>query len=180
MSADPAPADRRGSGGAILPHLRAARETDVSAIAEIYNEAVRTTVATFDTEPRSPEAQQEWLRHHGPLHPVLVAEHHGEVVGWASLSAWSDRPAYDGTAEVSFYVRSEYRGRGIGRALLTSLIAAADGLGLHALLARIADGNAVSVHLHEALGFRRVGVMKEVGFKFDRWIDVHLLERTVP
>ena len=150
------------------------------ALAEIYNEAVLTTVATFDTEPRSLEAQREWLLHHGPRYPVLVAELRGEVVGWASLSRWSDRKAYDGTAEVSFYVRSDHRGRGIGRSLLAANVATADRLGRHVLLARIADGNAVSVHLHEGFGFRPVGVMKEVGFKFGRWVDVHLLERTSP
>ena len=162
------------------PAVRSARVEDVPALAGIYNEAVLTTVATFDTEPRSLEAQRQWLEHHDARHPVLVAELQGEVVGWASLTAWSDRRAYDGTAEVSVYVRSDHRGRRIGRTLLTSLVATADGLGLHVLLARIADGNAVSVHLHRALGFRSVGVMREVGFKFERWIDVHLLERMAP
>jgi len=160
--------------------VQAAREEDVPAIAGIYNEAVLTTVATFDTEPRSLEAQREWLRVHDARHPALVAELRGEVVGWASLSPWSDRKAYDGTAEVSVYVRSDQRGRGIGRELLTALVAAADALDLHVLLARIADGNAVSVHLHESVGFRPVGVMTQVGFKFSRWIDVHLLERRAP
>lgn len=162
------------------PALRRARVEDVSALAAIYNEAVLTTVATFDTEPRSLEAQGEWLRHHDHRHPVLVAELRGEVVGWASLSPWSDRRAYDGTAEVSFYVRSDHRGRGIGRILLTSLVTSADELGLHVLLARIADENAVSVHLHKTLGFQSVGVMREVGLKFGRWIDVHLFERKTP
>jgi L-amino acid N-acyltransferase len=178
----PDPAPRPGHGSSVVGgvRLRVARVADVPALAGIYNEAVLTTVATFDTEPRTLEAQGEWLGHHDSTHPVFVAEMEGEVVGWASLSAWSDRRAYDGTAEVSFYVRSDYRGRGIGRTLLTSLVESADRLGVHALLARIADGNAVSVHLHEALGFRTIGVMKEVGFKFGRWIDVHLLERMGP
>ncbi|MGA8276248.1 MAG: N-acetyltransferase family protein [Thermoplasmata archaeon] len=180
MTPDRAPGDAGSEVGLDPPTLRAAREEDIPAMAAIYNEAVLTTVATFDTEPRSLEAQREWLRDHDPGHPVLVAELRGRVLGWASLSSWSDRRAYDGTAEVSFYVRSDVRGRGVGRALLTSLIARADELARHVLLARIADGNAVSVHLHEALGFQRVGVMKEVGFKFGRWIDVHLFERMGP
>jgi len=160
--------------------FRPAREADTPALAGIYNEAVLTTVATFDTEPRTLEGQRDWLRHHDARHPVIVAESEGEVVGWASLSPWSDRRAYDGTAEVSFYVRSDQRGRGFGRALLTSLVATADELELHVLLARIADGNSVSIHLHERPGFRRVGVMREVGFKFARWIDVHLMQRMAP
>lgn len=160
--------------------VRPARDLDVPALATIYNEAVRTTVATFDTEPRSVEAQRVWLQQHGPRHPVLVVEEEGHVVGWASLSPWSDRRAYDGTAEVSFYVRSDRQGRGFGRALLAANVAGADDLGYHVLLARVADGNAVSIHLHAAMGFRPAGVMREVGYKFGRWIDVHLLERLRP
>lgn len=180
MNEHPPPRDDAIRDASAVPTLRSAREEDVPALAGIYNEAVLTTVATFDTQPRSLEAQREWLRLHNPAHPVFVAEVRGEVVGWASLSRWSDRRAYDCTAEVSFYVRSDHRGRGIGRALLVALITRSDERGVHALLARIADGNAVSVHLHEALGFRPVGVMREVGFKFGRWIDVHLLERMHP
>ncbi len=163
--------------GASSLRLRGATAEDAPGMVRIYNEAVRSTTATFDTDPRSEASQREWLRHHGPRHPVLVAEVADDVVGWASLTAWSDRRAYDGTAEVSFYVRSDYRGRGVGRRLLAANVAGADALGYHVLLARIADDNAVSVHLHEAVGFRRVGVMHQVGFKFDRWIDVHLFER---
>ncbi len=177
--------DRIPSGAALgvdpaPPRLREARAEDVPALAEIYNEAVRTTVATFDTEPRSLEAEREWLGLHDAHHPVLVAELSARVIGWASLSPWSDRRAYDSTAEVSFYVRSDHQGRGIGRTLLVALVQRADALRIHALLARIADGNAVSIHLHESLGFRPVGVMKEVGFKFGRRIDVHLFQRMGP
>jgi L-amino acid N-acyltransferase len=160
--------------------LRLAQETDNPAIAEIYNDAVRTTVATFDTEPRSEEAQRHWLAHHDRRHPVLVAVAEGSVVGWASLSPWSDRRAYDATAEVSFYLRAEHRGHGIGRRLLTELVARSQEAELHVLLARIAQPNPVSVHLHEALGFRQVGAMHQVGRKFERWIDVHLFERLLP
>jgi phosphinothricin acetyltransferase len=160
--------------------LRPAADGDAATIAEIYNEAVRTTVATFDTEPRTLDAQRAWLHEHDRRHPVVVAEVSGQVVGWASLSPWSDRRAYEGTAEVSFYVRSEDRGRGIGRQLLEEVVGAGQRLGFHVLLSRIADGNAVSVHLHEMSGFHTVGVMREVGFKFGRWIDVHLMERLLP
>jgi L-amino acid N-acyltransferase len=178
--ADPPTSVGRPGTRSRTPTFRSARTEDVPALAAIYNEAVLTTVATFDTEPRSLPVQREWLLHHGPSHPVLVAELDEEVVGWASLSPWSDRRAYDSTAEVSFYVRSDHRGRGIGRALLVSLVEGADARGMHALLARIADGNEVSVHLHEAVGFRRIGIMEQVGFKFGRWVDVHVLERIAP
>ncbi len=160
----------------VLP-IRRATEADCPSIAEIYNDAVRTTTATFDTEPRSVQDQVDWLRGHDVRHLVLVAEDRGTVVGWASLSPWSDRRAYADTAEVSVYVRPASRGQGIGRHLLAALVAGGEREGLHVLLARIADGNAVSRHLHEALGFRSVGVMHEVGHKFGRRIDVELYER---
>jgi phosphinothricin acetyltransferase len=157
--------------------VRPAIASDVPAITEIYNEAVRTTTGTFDTEPRSLTDRMEWFRSHDARHPVLAAESVGRVVGWGSLSAWSDRRAYDGTGEVSVYVGESDRGRGVGRHLLQALVQSATELGFRTLLARIAAGNEVSLHLHSALGFRSVGVMREVGTKFGRRLDVHLLQR---
>ncbi|MCI4343010.1 MAG: N-acetyltransferase family protein [Thermoplasmata archaeon] len=164
----------------MIVKIRRATAADNPAIAAIYNDAVRTGIATFDTEPRSPAGQRQWLARHDRRHPVLVAVVKGRVVGWASLSPWSDRKAYDGTAEVSFYLQAEHRGHGIGRKLLTELVARSKPAGLHVLLARIAQPNVVSVHLHESLGFERIGEMREVGRKFNQWIDVHLFERMVP
>lgn len=157
--------------------LRPATPDDAGAIAEIYNEAVARSVATFDTAPRSIERQRLWLEEHAPPWVALVATESGAVVGWASLSPWSDRPAYSRTAEVSVYVASGTRGRGVGTALLTALVAEGGRAGFHTLLARIADRNPASLRLHRALGFVPVGEMREVGRKFDRWIDVTLLQR---
>ena len=156
--------------------VRPATERDVDPIARIYNEAVRNTVSTFDTEPRTHEAQAEFLRHHDSRHPVIVAEIDGNVVGWGSLSQWSDRKAYEWTAEVSVYIDEHWRGKGIGRRILGDLISAGRKGGFHTLLARIADGNETSLHLHHGAGFQDVGVMRQVGFKFERWVDVHLLQ----
>src|SRR3954465_14725432 len=97
--------------------IRHAVLADAAAIAVIYNEAILTTTATFDTEPKSVDERTQWLKSHDERHPVLVAVVDGRVVGWASLSSWSDRCAYADTAETSFYVHSTYRGRGIGRRL---------------------------------------------------------------
>lgn len=155
---------------------RPASLDDAAAIAAIYNDAVLHTTATFDTEPRSLEAQRAWLREHEGRYPVLVAEEGGAVVGWASLSEYSSRCAYRETAENSVYVAAGARGRGVGRALMEALIAESRRGGFHTLLARIAEGNPASVKLHEALGFRTIGVMKEVGFKFGRRIDVAMLQ----
>jgi L-amino acid N-acyltransferase len=160
--------------------LRPAALGDAEAIRSIYNDAVRTTTATFDTEPRGPVAQRRWMAAHAPPYSVLVAERDGRVVGWASLSAWSDRRAYDATAEVSEYVAAAERGHGIGRAMLGRLLRDADRRGFHSMIARIADGNRASLRLHRAFGFRRIGVMREVGLKFGRRIDVHLLQRMAP
>lgn len=160
--------------------VRPATIDDAPAIAAIYNEAVATTVATFDTEPRSLDAQRAWLREHTAPWAVWVAEESTSVVGWASLSRWSERKAYDSTAEVSVYVAAERRGQGWGGKLLDRLVLESDAAGFHTLLARVADPNPVSLRLHRQRGFVPVGVMREVGRKFDRWIDVRLLERLGP
>lgn len=171
------------SGRGRLPRglrLRAAAIDDSEAILAIYNDAIATTTATFDTEPRTRTAQRSWMAAHAPPYSVLVAERDGEVVGWASLSAWSERRAYAGTSEASEYVAAPYRGRGIGRAMLARLLREADRGGFHTVIARVADGNRASLRLHRAFGFRRIGVMREVGLKFGRQIDVHLLQRMAP
>lgn len=157
--------------------IRRARVGDSEPIREIYNEAVATTAATFDTEPRTPDAQARWLAEHCRPYGILVAERAGRIEGWASLSRWSERRAYAATAEDSVYVRSACRGAGVGRRLLTRLVDEGARSGFHTLLARIADGNAPSRHLHTELGFERVGVMREVGEKFGRRIDVELFQR---
>src|SRR5437868_11136734 len=101
-----------------MVHYRSATDADQQAIMEIYNEAVLNTTATFDTDQRTIEKQMEWFRKHKKNHPVFVAEKEKQVVGWASLSPWSDRCAYDTTVEVSVYVHKGFRGKGIGKKLL--------------------------------------------------------------
>jgi phosphinothricin acetyltransferase len=150
--------------------------TDLEAITEIYNEAVRTTTATFDTEPKTLEERRGWFKSHGERHPILVAEFDGRVVGWGCLTKWSDRPAYDETAETSFYVKEEHRGKGIGRKLKQATIDKARQLGFHSLIARVAEGSEESLHLNETFGFHRVGTLTEVGRKFDQLLDVHILQ----
>jgi len=157
--------------------IRRAEPADAEVIAEIYNEAILTTTATFDTEPKSIEERAQWLQSHDDRHPVLVGVIDGQVVGWASLTAWSDRAAYDDTAETSFYVHSTQRGRGIGRTLKEAIIEEARRLGYHTLIARVAEGSADSLHLNVKAGFVHVGTLKEVGRKFGRLLDVHLLQK---
>jgi L-amino acid N-acyltransferase YncA len=157
--------------------IRSARLSDLPAITEIYNEAIRTTTATFDTKPKTEAEQIAWFKEHDSRHPILVADLDGSVVGWTSLSKWSDRCAYADTAEVSTYVKEGFRGKGIGRKLKKAIDVEARRLGFHAVVARITEGNEVSIHLNEAFGFQHVGVMKEVGYKFGRRLDVYLMQK---
>jgi L-amino acid N-acyltransferase YncA len=157
--------------------IRRAQLSDAKSIADIYNEAILTTTATFDTETKTPEERTEWLKSHDERHPTLVAEIDGSVVGWASLTLWSDRPAYADTAESSFYVHSTHRGRGIGRKLKEAIIEEARRLGYHTLIARITAGSTESMHLNESTGYVRVGTLKEVGRKFGKLLDVHILQK---
>ena len=157
--------------------IRPATENDIHAITEIYNEAILSTTATFDTEPKTMENRLDWFKGHDEAHPVIVGEINGEVIGWASLSKWSDRCAYDSTAEVSLYVHQDHRNKGIGKRLLEVLTLQGEEKGLHTLIARITEGNEKSIYLHERLGFELVGTLKEVGRKFDRLLDVHMLQK---
>jgi L-amino acid N-acyltransferase len=157
--------------------IRRAGKDDIPAITAIYNEAIRTTTATFDTEEKTLVEQEAWFRDHGRKNPVMVAEHEGRIVAWASLSKWSDRCAYKDTAEVSLYVAEDQRGKGIGTELLRRVLAEGERSGLHSVIARITQDNDVSLRLHASLGFVPIGVMHEVGEKFGRRLDVHLMEK---
>jgi phosphinothricin acetyltransferase len=156
--------------------IRPAILDDLEPIREIYNDAILNTVATFDTVVKSPEDMKRWFGDHVPRYPVLAAEQDKRAVGWASLSRWSDRPAYDGTAEVSVYVAEACWGRHVGRALMEALIKAGRERGFHTLVSRIVQGSDVSIHLHESLGFVHVGVLREAGRKFGRLLDVTIMQ----
>lgn len=158
-------------------NIRKATAKDLDAITDIYNEAVRNTTATFDVQPKTAEEQKEWFEEHDAKHPLLVAEQVERVVGWASLSRWSDRCAYSDTAEVSLYVKEEYRGKGIGKTLLKALVNEGESAGLHTVVARISEGNDISLHLFESEGFEQVGIMREVGRKFGKLLDVYMLQK---
>jgi phosphinothricin acetyltransferase len=156
--------------------IRQAALRDLDAITAIYNDAIVRTTATFDIEPKNSEQQTAWFNEHDSKYKILVAEVDTEIIGWASLSRWSDRCAYADTAECSVYVQEDKRNRGTGRKLLDALVDEARESGLHTLIARIAEGNGASIHLCELAGFRHIGTMKEVGRKFGRRLDVHLMQ----
>lgn len=160
-----------------LVMIRRGSLADVPAITEIYNEAILTTVATFDIEPKTLEERTKWFLDHDERHPVLVAVVDGKVVGWASLTRWSDRRAYDDTAETTFYVSSRHRGQGIGRKLKEAIIEEARRLKFHTLIARITETSRESIHLNEEAGFVHVGTLKEVGKKFGKVLSVHIMQK---
>ncbi len=152
--------------------IRDARLTDAAAILDIYNHEVLHGSATFDVEPRSLDQQQRWLTERSGGHVVLVAEIDGHLAGFGSLSAFKQRAAYRTTVENSVYVAAEHQRQGVGRDVLAELIVRARLHGFHSVIARIAGSNAGSVALHQAAGFRVVGVEREIGRKFGRWLDL--------
>ena len=162
--------------------IRAAEEKDLPDILVIYNEAVLNTTASYDYEPRSLENRRIWFEDHRKINfPILIAESPDEgIVGWGSLNRYHDRPGYRFTAENSVYVATSHQGQGIGFALLSSLITAANSLNLHTIIAAVDAENLVSIRLHHRLGFKTVARFPEIGFKFDRWLDVVYLQFLLP
>ena len=156
--------------------IRPATEADQQSMMEIYNEAVLNSNATFDTEPRTLQTQLSWFRLHKHNHPVLIAEEESQIIGWASLSPWSERCAYETTVEVSIYIHKDFRGKGTGIKLLKIITLEGEKLGNHTIISRITGGNDVSIHIHEKLGYRHIGVMEEVGFKFGKYQDVYMMQ----
>ena len=161
----------------ILVKIRMAVLKDLKGITEIYNDAILNTVATFDIEPKTIQKQKKWFKEHDKKNPIIIAEINKEIVGFASLSDYSTRCAYSDTAEISVYVKETYQGKGIGKKLIKKIVDAGRKAGLHVLISRISDGNKKSIHLHEIVGFKHVGIYKEIGYKFGKRLDVFLMEK---
>jgi phosphinothricin acetyltransferase len=156
--------------------IRPATELDASAIADIYNHYVRTSTATFDTDEKSVEDRAAWLGEHGGLYPVIAAENDGAVVAWGSLSKWGTRCAYRHTVEISVYVAPDATRLGLGPKMCEALVELARGLGHHAIISQVVSENEPSLKMGARLGFENVGRLRQVGCKFDRWLDVVLME----
>lgn len=157
--------------------IRSAAAGDLEAINDIYNHYVLHSTCTFQTEPEPIEGRRAWFEKRGPQHPVVVAEENGAVIGWGSLSVFNTRCAYRTTVEDSVYLRHDLLGRGIGKLVLSDLIARAERLGHHCIMALMAADQPASHALHARLGFGEVGRLREVGYKFERWIDVIYMQR---
>lgn len=156
--------------------FRNAQLGDLDKIVEIYNWAIINTTATFDTEIKTTQGRREWFNEHNEKFPIVCVLSQGEICAWGSLSRWSDRLAYDICAEVSFYVDPEFHGLGIGSKILKRLIDLGRNTGKKNLISRITSESAVSLHLHNKLGFETIGVMKQCGIKFEKVLDVNLLQ----
>ena len=163
--------------------IRAAERDDLPQILEIYNEAVLNTTASYDYEPRTLEQRIAWYEDHLKTnYPIFVAQSlaaQGRIVGWSALNAFHTRMGYRFTTENSIYVAADQRGKGIGKLLMPPLIDAAKERDLHAIIAAIDADNEVSIRLHANFGFEKVALLKQVGFKFGRWLDVVYMERLI-
>lgn len=158
-------------------HSRVAILDDAAAIAEIYNQGIEDRVATFETEPRPIEVVHTWF---DGQHPLVVVEHQGEVLAYASSSTYRPRTWYAGIVEYSVYVRRDWRGKGVGRLALSRLIQECERASFWKLVSRIFVENAASRALHQAAGFREVGVYEKHGQLDGVWHDVVIVEYLVP
>ncbi len=156
---------------------RLATPGDAAAIAAIYNEGIADRVATFETEPRTPEQIAALLRDKGDKFPTVVAERDGTVIAWAGAGAYRARPAYAGVAEHSVYVARAARGTGAGRVTLNALCRLYAERGFWKILSRIFPENTASLALHEKCGFRVVGIYRRHGKLEGQWRDCVIVER---
>ena len=157
-------------------HIRRATNDDAEAIRSIYNYEVENETSTFDLVPRSLDDQLAWQNARQGAFCVYVAELNGQVVGFGALSPYKERAAYRTSVEDSVYVRRDMGRRGVGTAILDHLLDTAAESGFHAVMARITTLSFGSIALHERLGFAMVGVEREIGRKFNKWLDVAVMQ----
>lgn len=152
--------------------IRPATESDLTAINDIYNYYVLHSTCTYQEEPEPLDDRRRWFTRHGEQHPITVATAGGQIVGWGSLSPFRERSAYRYTVENSVYVHHEHHRRGIGALLLEDLIGRSRSLGHRVIIAGIDGEQTASVAIHAKFHFEKVGYLKQVGYKFGRWLDV--------
>ncbi|MDA8040670.1 MAG: GNAT family N-acetyltransferase [Actinomycetota bacterium] len=158
--------------------VRRGQAADAEGIRQIYNAAVLTSTATLDLVPRSGSEQRSWMAAHQGVYPVIVVEGDGgEILAFSALSPYRPRPGYATAVEDSVYVAENHRRRGIGRLALEAALETALSHGFHSVVGRIVTEQQASIGLHLACGFEIVGIEKEIGRKFGRWLDVALVQR---
>ncbi|MCB0734599.1 MAG: N-acetyltransferase [Bacteroidetes bacterium] len=159
--------------------IRPAQIDDAAFISEVYNHHVRHTVTTFETVPVSVEEWKERISTICEKYPFLVSMINGQPVGYCYATTWKTRQAYAQTVEVSVYIHPEHHGRGIGKALYSSLFQQLKEMGIHCVIGGISMPNMVSERLHQTMGFQLVGTFREVGNKFGEWVDVRYYQLTL-
>jgi L-amino acid N-acyltransferase len=152
--------------------IRKAVRNDLESINTIYHYYVLNSTCTYQTEIETIAGRIEWFEKHNDDYPVIVALSGKELVGWASLSRFHTRAAYKPTVENSIYIKDECRNNGIGKLLLDELIKKACELNYHSIIAGISGDQEASIVLHSKKGFKKVAHLSEVGFKFNKWLDV--------
>ncbi len=154
-------------------YVREIKTADVEAVAKIYNHYVTETIVTFEEEPvSSSEICQRIKDAQFAKLPWLIAEQAGEIIGYAYASKWKGRCAYRFSTEVTVYLKPDHEGHGVGSKLYDQLLTMLRSLKIHVAIGGIALPNEVSISFHEKFGFTKIAHFKEVGFKFNRWIDV--------
>lgn len=161
------------------PRVRPATAADADAICRIYNQGIEDRVATLETERRTPQERRQWLAARSPRHPVIVAEAGGQVAGWASLNVFNAREAYRFVADISVYVDRDWRGKGVGSALMPRLVELGRDHGFHKLVLSAFPTNAGGMALYSKHGFLTVGIYKEQGLLDGRWVDTIIMERVL-
>ena len=157
--------------------IRQAVDADLDAILAIHNDAIATSSAIWTDDPVPRSEREEWLASRTAAgDPVLVAIEGDELAGYATYAQWRAKWGYRHTVEDSVYLTAAHQGKGFGRALLEALIDHAHSAGHHVMLADIESGNEASIRLHESLGFVEAGRLREIGTKFDRWLDLTILQ----
>jgi len=158
--------------------IREATDLDLAAVLAIYNDVVATSTAIYRDEPMGFDEYEQWWRTRvAQGYPVLVAVSDDAVVGYATFGDFRAWPGYRFTVEHSVHVRSDQRGLGIGSLLVQALIERATQLGKHVMIAGVDAENAASIRFHERLGFESAAHLRQVGFKFGRWLDLVLMQR---
>jgi phosphinothricin acetyltransferase len=157
--------------------IRAARFADVPMIRAIRNQGILDRVATLDAEPHTEQETLLWFSHHGPRHPVLVAEIAGDIVGWVSLNTFNPRKAYQYVADLSVYIARQQRGKGIGAQLLQTITDLGRELDYHKIVLSAFPFNTAGIRLYERHGFTTVGIYKEMGQLDGHWVDTIIMEK---
>jgi phosphinothricin acetyltransferase len=161
------------------PTVRPALEGDAEAIRAIRNAAIEHTSAIWTDRTLGPAESRKWFDEYLERRSMWVAAADGDVVAYACWAPWRTKDGYRHTFESSVYVADGHQGRGIGRLLMTTLIPAAREAGAHVLVANIEASNDASIALHRRLGFVTAGTVREVGTKFDRWLDLTIMQLVV-